>query len=252
MEQLHGELDEMKEQMAFLMPDVQDLVSGQELLKEENRQLKNQLSLVMEILSTVLKKEDKLAPDSTTRVFIPPYTLGDSSSLKSVHASPLLPCVPGYSRPELVSVAQKDPKGKAHSPGPSQPERKFDPIPMLYAQLLPQLLKFQLVELRIFTMHGKLPRDYDENARCDFHSGAPCHDTENCMALKHKVQDLLDEGKILFTPTGLSVQINVTPSAYATILDAVVPQKQTYAPKQDTQRRPKVPRKFDPILMSYT
>src|ERR1044072_839106 len=94
-------------------------------------------------------------------------------------------------------------------------------------------------------MHGKLPRDFDENARCDFHSGAPCHDTENCMALKHKVQDLLDEGIILFTPTGLNVQVNITPVA-------TVPQKQTYAPKKDNQRRPKVPRKFDAISMSYT
>src|ERR1051325_10016926 len=185
MEHLRGELDEMKEQMAFLMLDIQDLVSGQELLKEENHQLKTQLSLVMGILNTVLRKEDKPAPASATRVFIPPYTLGASSSLESGLVSPPPPCVPGYSRLEPVSIAKKDPKGKAHQPGSSQPERQFDPIPMLYAQLLPQLLKFQLVELRIFTMHGKLPRDFDENARCDFHSGAPCHDTENCMALKY-------------------------------------------------------------------
>src|ERR1051325_205704 len=100
-------------------------------------------------------------------------------------------------------------------------------------------------------MHGKLPRDFDENARSDFHSGAPCHNTENCMALKHKVQDLLDEGKILFTPTGLSVQINITPITDVTITTAVAPQKQTYAPKQDDQQRPKVPRKFDPLPISY-
>src|ERR1051325_7056157 len=140
MEHLLGELDEMKEQMAFLMLDIQDLVSGQELLKEENHQLKTQLNLVMEILNTVLRKEDKYAPASTTRVSIPPCILGDSSSLKSVHAFPLLPCVPGYSRPEPVSIAQKYPRGKAYSPGPSQHERKCDTIPILYAHLLPQLL----------------------------------------------------------------------------------------------------------------
>src|ERR1043165_996873 len=114
MEQLRGELDEMKEQMAFLMLDMQDLVSGQELLREENHQLKTQLSFVMEILNTVLRKEDKHAPDSVTRVSIPPYTFGASSSFESGHAFPLPPCVPGYSRPEPVFVAQKDPKGKAH------------------------------------------------------------------------------------------------------------------------------------------
>src|ERR1051325_1524913 len=58
MEQLRGELDEIKEQMTFFMLDMQDLVSGQELLREENHQLKTQLSLVMEILNIVLRKAD--------------------------------------------------------------------------------------------------------------------------------------------------------------------------------------------------
>ena len=40
MEQLRGELDEMKEQMGFVVLDMQDLVRGQEFLKEENTQLK--------------------------------------------------------------------------------------------------------------------------------------------------------------------------------------------------------------------
>src|ERR1043165_9243656 len=141
MEQLPGESDEMKEQMAFLMLDMQDLVSVQELLKEENHQLKTQLSFVMEIVNIVLRKEDKLAPASATRVYITPYTLGDSSSLESGHTSPLPLCVSRFSRLQPVYVAQKDPKGKAYQPGSSQPERQFDPISMLYAQLLPQLLK---------------------------------------------------------------------------------------------------------------
>ena len=100
-------------------------------------------------------------------------------------------------------------------------------------------------------MHEKNPHDYEENARCDFHFGAPCHDIENCTTLKHKVQDLLDKGIILFTPTGLSVQINITSIANVTISAAAVPQKQTYVAKQDNQQRPKVPRKFDPLPMSY-
>src|ERR1043165_1670404 len=106
MEQLPGESDEMKEHMAFLMLDMQDLVGGQELLKEENHQLKTQLSLVMEILNTVLRKEDKSAPASATRVSIPPYTFGASSSLELEHVSTLPLCVPEYSRPEPTSVAQ--------------------------------------------------------------------------------------------------------------------------------------------------
>ncbi|XP_058776858.1 uncharacterized protein LOC131651207 [Vicia villosa] len=56
---------------------------------------------------------------------------------------------------------------------PKLPERVFDPIPMTW----------------------------DANARCEYHSGSPGHNIENCKALKHKVQDLLDSKAIEFTPT---------------------------------------------------
>src|ERR1051325_2113532 len=134
MEQLRGELDEMKEHMGFLMLDMQDL-------KEENRQLKTQLGLVMEVLGTVLRKGDDPIFSTTTEVTIPPYTMGSSLSLKAGWAPPLPLCVPGSPRSHPTSVAQKEPEGKALQPGLSRSERQFDPIPMLYAQLLPQLLK---------------------------------------------------------------------------------------------------------------
>lgn len=47
-----------------------------------------------------------------------------------------------------------------------------------------------------------IPPNYDVNARCEFHSGEPGHGTENCKALKNKVQDLIDAKAIDFTPTG--------------------------------------------------
>ena len=49
---------------------------------------------------------------------------------------------------------------------------------------------------------AKLPADYDAHARCEFHSGEPGHGTENCKALKHKVQDLIDSKAIDFAPRG--------------------------------------------------
>ena len=90
-EQLCGELDETKEQMGFLMLDVQDLVYGQELLKEENTQLKARLSLVMRTLGIVLKKEDGFIP-ATIGATIPPYNLG---TLLSQGVSPPQSCTQG-------------------------------------------------------------------------------------------------------------------------------------------------------------
>ncbi|XP_058763479.1 uncharacterized protein LOC131636912 [Vicia villosa] len=81
-------------------------------------------------------------------------------------------------------------------------DRKIDPIPMTYAQVLQHLLKIEKITLRD-APHAPDTRypNYNANAWCVFQSGAPGHDTERCIALKNKVQDLLDQKIIQFTPT---------------------------------------------------
>lgn len=58
----------------------------------------------------------------------------------------------------------------------------------------------------------KLPANYDANARCEFHSSVPGHGTENCRALKHKVQDLIESKATEFAPrNGPNVTKNPMP-----------------------------------------
>ncbi|KAI5389166.1 hypothetical protein KIW84_074716 [Lathyrus oleraceus] len=52
------------------------------------------------------------------------------------------------------------------------------------------------------------PANYDENAKCEFHSGASGHNIEGCRAFKHAVQDLVDSKAINFT---LSLNVNANP-----------------------------------------
>ncbi|XP_058774463.1 uncharacterized protein LOC131648750 [Vicia villosa] len=105
---------------------------------------------------------------------------------------------------------------------PKMPERVFDPIPMTYAQVLPYLLDLNLVQLRTLTTPTKLPASWDANARCEFHSGSSGHNIENCKALKHKVQDLLDSKAIEFTPTqGPNVVQNPMPPHGAHAANAI-------------------------------
>ena len=59
------------------------------------------------------------------------------------------------------------------------PDRRFDPLPMTYAELLPELLRLGFVELRTMAPLTKIPPGYDVNVRCDFHSGAQGHHIEN-------------------------------------------------------------------------
>ncbi|XP_058756894.1 uncharacterized protein LOC131630119 [Vicia villosa] len=79
----------------------------------------------------------------------------------------------------------------------TRPHRNFDAIPMTYSQLQQHLLKIEKITLR----DGPNAPDtqspnYNANTRCTFHSGAAGHDTERCVALKNKVQDLLDQNVI--------------------------------------------------------
>ncbi|KAI5387225.1 hypothetical protein KIW84_073389 [Lathyrus oleraceus] len=78
------------------------------------------------------------------------------------------------------------------------PDRRFDPLPMTYAELLPELLRLGFVKLRIMAPLTKIPPGYDANVRCDFHSSGPGHHIENCRAFHHKVQDLIDAKTINF------------------------------------------------------
>ena len=75
------------------------------------------------------------------------------------------------------------------------------------------LLDLKLISLRNMPPPpGRLPPNYDANARCEFHSGRIGHSTDNCFALKCGIQDLLDAKKIEFTPvTGPNVTQNPMP-----------------------------------------
>ena len=47
-------------------------------------------------------------------------------------------------------------------------------------------------------MSNLFPRWYNVHVRCDYHFGNSGHPTKNCTALKHKVRDLINDGKLKF------------------------------------------------------
>ena len=42
------------------------------------------------------------------------------------------------------------------------------------------------------------PRWYNAHTRCDYHGGNPSHPTKNCIALKYRVQELINDGELTF------------------------------------------------------
>ena len=79
------------------------------------------------------------------------------------------------------------------------PRRQFTQINMTLSQVLPYLLKSNLVTLREAPKNPNTASPcYNLNARCSYHSESPDNDTNDCWALKNKVQDLLEAKEIEF------------------------------------------------------
>ena len=76
---------------------------------------------------------------------------------------------------------------------------EFAPIPMTYGDLLSSLIANQLAVVtpgRIY--QSPFPKWYNLNATCMYHGGTTGHLVEQCMALKHKVQSLIEAGWLTF------------------------------------------------------
>lgn len=54
-------------------------------------------------------------------------------------------------------------------------------------------------------MMGPLPKNYDQDTRCAYPMNSPGHDTDDCWALRHKAQDLIDNGTLAISHQSLRI-----------------------------------------------
>ena len=72
---------------------------------------------------------------------------------------------------------------------------------MPLSQALQHMLRMNLITLKEPHPNPKTSSpNYNPNARCAYHSDSPGHDTNDCWALKYKIQDMIDVGEIEFDP----------------------------------------------------
>ena len=70
---------------------------------------------------------------------------------------------------------------------------------MSYADLLLYLLNNAMVAMSLTKIpQPPFSRGYNSNVTCAYHGGVLGHSIEHCMTLKHKVQSLIDAGKLRF------------------------------------------------------
>ncbi|KAL5194241.1 hypothetical protein HKD37_20G056347 [Glycine soja] len=92
---------------------------------------------------------------------------------------------------------------------PPRPLPEFTPLPMTYKDLLPSLIANHLAVVtpgRV--LEPPFPKWYDPNATCKYHGGVPGHSVEKCLALKYKVQHLMDAGWLTFQEDRPNVRTN--------------------------------------------
>ena len=93
---------------------------------------------------------------------------------------------------------------------------QWDPIPVTYAELFSNLIDSGYIKsIPARPRKPPFPKWYDVNIRCDYHSGIPCHSTEDCTILKNKVRNLIREGKLKFEKSDRPVELEYPSRAKA-------------------------------------
>ncbi|GKU88880.1 hypothetical protein SLEP1_g3094 [Rubroshorea leprosula] len=89
--------------------------------------------------------------------------------------------------------------------------RHFDKLPLSYTEVFQQLIVASLVTpVPMVPLNPPFPTWYNPQARCEYHSGGVGHDLENCLALKHRIQDLTEAKELQITSKPELVGPNIT------------------------------------------
>ena len=174
-EPMQAEITEMRIQMMGQMALIQNLARGQEELRI--------------LINEPLKFEDNQMV-RTTRVGNPSVTLPPIRSK--------LFCPQERGKSTLLRQQQQ-----GNHPKKDTPRRQFSNINMPLSQALQHMLKAEFITLKNPPQHVNTSSPkYNPNVRCAYHSNSPGHDTDECWALKNKIQDLINERVLNFTQDG--------------------------------------------------
>ena len=112
-----------------------------------------------------------------------------------------------------------------HIPRPSRTEpRQFQPLPIPVPQLYALLVKKKMITpVGQKTRIGPQPKDYNKDLTCEYHQGEVEHTVENCRVLRHRIQDLLDQGVLKFRIEEVINSIGVERSDEVDIASTKIP-----------------------------
>ena len=99
-------------------------------------------------------------------------------------------------------------KGKPSGQKIDKNKPRWDSIPITYTELFPKLVEIGHIEpVQLAPLKPPFPRWYNTHTRCDYHGGNPGQPTKNYTALKYKVRDLINDGKLEFEDLDRPVEV---------------------------------------------
>ena len=109
--------------------------------------------------------------------------------------------------PQLASGSQARQQPRQRQQGNQRKKntsgRHFSETDIPSSLILKRLLEVNLITLKDPPGNPNTSAlGYRPDAFCVYHSHSPGHDTDDCWALKNKIQDLIDEGVLEFMPDG--------------------------------------------------
>ena len=99
-------------------------------------------------------------------------------------------------------------KGKPRGQKIDKDKPRWDPIPITYTELFPKLVKIGHIEpVHLAPLRPPFPRWYNAHARYDYYVGNPGHSMKNCITLKYKIRDLINDRKLKFEKSDGSAEV---------------------------------------------
>ncbi|KAL3748721.1 hypothetical protein ACJRO7_009890 [Eucalyptus globulus] len=118
---------------------------------------------------------------------------------------------PAPSKPPMVRILGNQQDGGRVPAQRQFTKRQFSPLPGPLSQVLPILQKKGLISHEPKRPNAEKFSNYDPSKKCDYHMGEVGHSTDECLTLKHKIQNLLDTKAFSFRTTQPNVKKNPLP-----------------------------------------
>ena len=222
----------------------------QEEFGQDIREMKEQLARLTSLFKDHIKAEtvhprgpSPLPPQWVPRSFVQTTSHLPRKTDRPNLRQPRPTAPPAFRTTPRPTDLPSSSRGKPNGQKIEKDKPRWDPIPVTYTELFPKLVKMGHIKpVQLAPLRPPFPRWYNAHTQCDYHGGNPGHPVEDCTALKHKVQDLINDGKLKFDDFGRPVEVEDSART-----KGEMPKQEEETPKETNFEKAPMPKEEVPI-----